>query len=507
MGLLGTRSLLFASAMVFKAKTAPSSLTRTTSQTASHTKRACAFSRQQRPSSRVAKSCCYFLLTLLGFISGSLSAAYATTYYVNNQGNDGWPGTSQSQPWRSIDRVNKQDLNAGDQVLFKGGQTFSGSLYLWRGDNGTRTNPVLISSYGAGPAWISSGGQEGIFGYNVTGVTVSNLKFIGSGSTSNSADGVRFFTDSSSGAEGITLSSLDVSGYGGDGIVFGSWNTLYGYHHVKITSSISHYNGHGGVSFYAQYPTSHVDVYLWKVTASYNSGKAGEASPSGNGITLSGVSGGTVEYSQAYENGWLCDSGTGPSGIWAHDAANILFQYNTSHHNRTPKADGNGFDFDQNVSYSTMQYNTSYENDGAGYLLAHAPGNANHTGNVIQYNKSTNDARKLNYGAIQAWGRIRNATIRGNTVTLTPGAKSYIADITLANWSIPSNCIENLLVASNTFTATAGPNLVIATSAILQCSTGVKFKGNTYIGNPFSIWAGNKQYTTLANWIPAPELH
>ncbi len=269
---------------------------------------------------------------------------------------------------------------------------------------------------------------------------------------------------------------------------------------MKIASSTSHYNGQDGVQFYAQYSGSHADVYVGQVTASYNSGKAGGTNPSGNGITLGGVSGGTVEYSQAYENGWLCDSGTGPTGIWAHDATNILFQYNTSYHNHTVKADGNGFDFDQNVSYSTMQYNTSYENDGAGYLLAHAPANANHTGNVIQYNKSTNDARKLSYGAIQTWGRIRNAIIRGNTVSLTPGAKSYIADLTLANWGIPSNCIENLSVTSNTFTATSGPNLIIGTTTILQCSTGLTFSWNTYLGNPFSVWWGANHYTTLTAW-------
>ncbi len=447
---------------------------------------------------RLLSSFALFCLSL-----GVSVPSYATTYYVDNQGNDKASGTSQSKPWQSIDRVNSQDLNAGDQVLFRGGQTFLGSLYLPKSDSGTRTNPVLISSYGTGASWISSGGQAGLFGYNVTGVTVSNLKFLGSGSTSNTTDGVSFYTDASSGAEGVTLSSLDVSGYGGDGIVFGSWNTYYGYHHVKITSSISHYNADGGVQFYAQYTGSHADVYLWQVTASYNSGKAGGTKPSGSGITLGGVSGGTVEYSQAYENGWLCDSSQGPVGIWAHDSTNIWLQYNTSHHNHTAKGDGDGFDLDQNVSYSTMQYNTSYQNDGAGYLLAHAPANANHTGNTVQYNTSTDDSRKLAYGAIQAWGRIRNTTIRGNTVSLSPGVKSYIANITLANWSIPSNCLENVTISGNNFTATSGPNFVIATSAILQCSTGLSFKANTYLGSPISLWWGPTQYTNLVTWTTA----
>ena len=31
----------------------------------------------------------------------------AATYYVSPQGNDAWSGTSQSQPWRTIGRVNQ----------------------------------------------------------------------------------------------------------------------------------------------------------------------------------------------------------------------------------------------------------------------------------------------------------------------------------------------------------------------------------------------------------------
>ena len=80
----------------------------------------------------------------------------AATYYVSPQGNDAWSGTSQSQPWRTIERVNQQNLNPGDQVLFQAKQTFSGSLYLAPEDTGTLASPVVIGSYGDGRALISS---------------------------------------------------------------------------------------------------------------------------------------------------------------------------------------------------------------------------------------------------------------------------------------------------------------------------------------------------------------
>jgi hypothetical protein len=48
-----------------------------------------------------------------------------TTYYVSPSGNDAASGTSTSTPFRTISRINALDLNAGDKVLFQGGQTFS----------------------------------------------------------------------------------------------------------------------------------------------------------------------------------------------------------------------------------------------------------------------------------------------------------------------------------------------------------------------------------------------
>ncbi len=445
-------------------------------------------------------------LLLLSLTSGAFSPASARpsgggststapkTYYVSNQGNDKWAGTSSSQPWKTIDRVNKQDLNPGDQVLFAGGQTFVGSLSLVAGDSGTIASPIVISSYGTGTAWISSGAQAGLFGYNVSGVTVSNLNFIGGGST-NTTSGVSFYTDSTAGADGITLSSLDVSGYQQIGIEVGSWNaTVSGYRHIKVTGSKSHHNADNGFLIYSQYPNVNQVVYIGQVTASYNAG---------HGISFGGVSGGTIESSQAYENGTTTDTTKGPVGVMVYDSTQVVVQNNTAYRNHTVGSDGDGFDLDKNVSYSTLQNNTSYENDGAGYLLAHAPANSTHTGNIVQYNTSTNDSRKLGYGAIQAWGRVRNATIRNNTVTLNPGTSSSITAISLVNWSIPSNCIENITISANNFTAASGPKLVNASSSILQCSTGISFQVNTYQGNPFSILWGSTTYTSLTAWTTA----
>src|SRR5690349_15494246 len=60
-----------------------------------------------------------------------------STYYVSNSGSDSASGTSSGSAWKSIDRVNSATLKAGDKVLFQGGQTFSGGLYVPSKECGT----------------------------------------------------------------------------------------------------------------------------------------------------------------------------------------------------------------------------------------------------------------------------------------------------------------------------------------------------------------------------------
>src|SRR5690349_17841176 len=49
----------------------------------------------------------------------------AATYYVSPTGNDSADGKSPATAWKTIARVNNNDFNAGDRVLFQGGKTFS----------------------------------------------------------------------------------------------------------------------------------------------------------------------------------------------------------------------------------------------------------------------------------------------------------------------------------------------------------------------------------------------
>ncbi len=79
-----------------------------------------------------------------------------TTYYVSRSGSDSNSGTSPSSAWRTVNRVNRASLRAGDGVLFEGGATFSDST-LMPSVSGAAGSPVIFGSYGQGNAVLSQG--------------------------------------------------------------------------------------------------------------------------------------------------------------------------------------------------------------------------------------------------------------------------------------------------------------------------------------------------------------
>ncbi|GAB3779600.1 hypothetical protein GCM10028818_30420 [Spirosoma horti] len=71
-----------------------------------------------------------------------------STYYVANLGNDANDGRSVTSPFRSLNRVNQLNLQAGDSVLFRRGDTFSGTLVLK--NSGLSSKPLFVGAYGQG---------------------------------------------------------------------------------------------------------------------------------------------------------------------------------------------------------------------------------------------------------------------------------------------------------------------------------------------------------------------
>lgn len=363
---------------------------------------------------------CFLAATISGCravpADGEIEAAQdSRMYYVDAQrGDDRNPGTTREKPWQSIAQVNRMDFAPGDAILFAGGQTFSGTLCLQRGDSGTQERPVRIGSFGNGRATINGGTGGGLQLTGCAYVTISDLAFIGSGrKNGNDGNGVELDR-----TEHVELDSLDVSGFRLSGVA------VLGGRNVRITRVDAHDNGFAGISTSRDTdgaPTR--DLYIGHCVVRNNPGDPQNlTNHSGNGIVVGGLNGGLVEYCLAFDNGWdMPRQGNGPVGIWGWDCDRLTIQHCISHGNKTaPGAfDGGGFDIDGGATRSILQYNLSYHNHGCGYLLCQYPGAGVWKDNICRYNISIDDGLTNHFSGIYFWAGgqdISDAQVYNNVI-------------------------------------------------------------------------------------------
>ncbi len=452
------------------------------------------------------------ILTLLGFITLMTGCNLTINeYYVSPSGDDSAPGTSSDKAWKSIEKVNEIILKPGDKILFEGGETFTGALKFDVEDSGTPENPVTISSYGEGRATISSGNETGLLAINTSGFIVKELNFSGASlDIDNKSCGINFYTNlDSMKPEYIRIENVEVNGYRWDGISiqgdrnFGS----SGFRDVRITNAKVHDNGDKGIAVNGPMPQGdwgNKDIYIGHCTVYNIRGILGQHGHSGNGIIVSSLDGGLIEYCVAYNNGENSDylQSGGPIGIWAWDSRNVVFQYCEAYENKTGnRADGGGFDLDGGCVNCVVQYNYSHDNHGAGYGIYQYSGAREFKGNIIRYNISENDGTNNRHGGINLWatnssGGMQDTKIYNNTI--------YVSEVThgAAIEDFPDEegkCfIYGTEVYNNIFIGTRGKELV----RIPNPESGWSFKNNCYFnyGDEIKIVWGNKTYANLDEW-------
>jgi hypothetical protein len=422
------------------------------------------------------------------------------TYYVSPYGNDAKSGTSTTAAWKTISRVNKQTLKAGDKVLFQGGKSFSGGLVVNSNEGGNSYTPVTFSTYGSGRATINSGTKSGIDIAQGAGIDISNLNFVGS--RSGSTVGIWIHMDfTNKNVSRINVKNVDVSNYGREGmriLIAGSGSTI---NNVRVERSNFHDNVYGGLKVTGHSVHNNKNYTVDHVKAWNNSGNGSTSSVTGNGIYLADVDGALINRCVSYNNG---TKGAAPVGIWAAGANRVTIQYCESYNNNTFTAtDGGGFDFDWDVTNSVMQYNYSHGNAGPGYILS--AGTHTNSNNVIRYNVTENDGRKNGRAAIQMWGNVKDAKIYNNVVYITPTSSSNTAALYAHDNGSSGKRPYNVEIRNNIFYTTGGVKLINVTSGVAGVSGGLKFAGNAYHsgGSSFKIQWGSNSYGSLADWRSA----
>lgn len=363
--------------------------------------------------------------------------AGAADYYVSANGSDMEAGTSPGRAWQTLAQVSRHTFQAGDRVLLRGGDTFAGSMELH--GVGTEAKPIALTSYGKGRATINAENGTGVLIRNTGGWSVSNLVVMGGGREANRGSGLVFRNElpNNKRLAYVRVTNVEAQGFGRHGILVegaASDKSQSGYGDVRLFRCVAHDNAYTGIYVTGVFDThatryANANVIVDHCVAYDNPGDPKfTANHSGSGIFLEFVDGGLIDRCVAHDNGALCPCKLGgPIGIWAAACNNITIQHCESHHNRTSdqSLDGGGFDFDGGVTNSTLQYNYSHDNEGAGYLIYTYP-DAPYTfrANTVRYNISQNDGRKHHYSGIFVGGDTRDVNVYNNTLFTSPAANS-----------------------------------------------------------------------------------
>lgn len=441
--------------------------------------------------------CVEFLLVLASVISLT-GTTHASSYYVDcSAGADTNPGTVESQPWKSLARVNRIQFLSGDSVLFKRGTTCGGMLTPQ--GSGAPGQPISIGAYGTGPLPIIYGGANpaAIKLFNQQHWHIQNIEAVGG-----------------------SPYGIFIGGSGGE------------LHHFRITDVVVHdvagepktkesglivITGSGGSS------TIH-DVVIDGATVYNTSQWAGiiivgqqwsDSSPdprggsdftvrncvihdvAGDAILITTLKHGLIEKNVSWNTGMQPTESIGtPDGMWAWMCNDCVVQYNEGYLSDSPGVDGGVFDIDYGNINNTIQYN--YAHDSQGYC-ASVFGSAGPVGNSInsevRYNLCVNNGRSprlaKRQGAIyvSTWnnGFLDGVKIHHNTIYWNPpGNFSALVSDAQATGNRP-NVFESNLIVSRVSELIA-PNAFLRLDGNLYWYTGVGQPAWTYNGKTYSGW-------------------
>jgi len=445
------------------------------------------------------------------------SAAAAITglaYYVDATGGaDSNAGTSSAAPWKSLAKVNATTFHAGDQILLKAGQVWSG--LLWPKGSGESGSPIVLSSYGSGarpridgasrvtstvklhnqqyweirnlevtntaPATGTPGanlkdlrgvhisgdnGQtlnylhiDGVYVHDVTGL----VNWIG-GDTANNAPGVTFQTgwDNSKKTGGIVFDTTvpTITAPGGSPTILN--DLLVQNSTISDTSFagivVKQYSGDAagatatgwGNRSSASDPNFRPHT---NVVIKNNYISQANTGYGCNGIYLTDVRGGLITGNTVYK--------AGTSGIEAYFADNVTVQHNEVYQTsrKAGGADFNGIDPDKATTNIVVQYNFVHDNGDGILLCQFAFGSV-----IVRYNILKSNTR---YPIYLHSDKAATAAIYHNTVY--NDVSGYLT------YGYGTSLTSTYTIRNNIYHSTKA-------NAVLTTSSTITYQNNLYAG-------------------------
>jgi len=363
------------------------------------------------------------LLSLVLFLGLPFSGAMATSYYVDSvTGSDTLSGTTTSTPWQTITKVNSVTFLPGDNVYFKRGSNWTGTLYPL-GNGSSNTSRITFDAYPAtGPnPHIDGGGTAYAVEivnkqyFTFQNFTVSNyaaadgdrigirVAFNGPPGQINYFPGVSILNNEVDDVTGITVRSQGVYSTAAINVEFSDYMGAQ----PQVDSLLIENNDvHDNRCIGIQINTPHLyatrpDLWATNLIIRSNTIDQGGA----DNIIVNGANAPLIEYNAGYDAG-ICatyPAGSFIAGMWtAYDTENAVFQYNEvarTHNENINGASGDSQAFDADLGTQAnqiFQYNYSHDNDGGCLIMMPDPTIAKTV--IFRYNLSVNDGRNTNSG-------------------------------------------------------------------------------------------------------------
>ena len=391
----------------------------------------------------------------------------AVTYYVSNSGNDNNDGLTEATAIATIDKLNSLELNPGDKILLKSGDTFTGTFRPT--DSGVEGYPITLSSYGEGarpiwnvgeafqiPAMMSAGGQDRnamvsscIYLYNVEYWEVSNLElvdpsydasFYAVNSLTTYVAGIRVVNENMGDLHHFYFDNLSIHGFRGPGTNLGktaggiqfntyinldddSVNVPSALVDMRITNCEIYEVGRSGINFLnpwalrrgtddkwstANYGTKtfypHRDFYLANTTFHDIDGDA---------LIVDNVSNAVVEKNLCYRAATHLGSMGAAVGFFNWNSDDTYFQFNEvydtglnatqNNGSYTLPGDAQGIEVDALNDRTWVQYNYVHDNLGGFMMWCNVGNNYRGFDAIVRYNISESDYNK-NHGIFHPCG-------------------------------------------------------------------------------------------------------
>ncbi|SHE99422.1 right-handed parallel beta-helix repeat-containing protein [Dysgonomonas macrotermitis] len=338
----------------------------------------------------------------------------ANYYFDADNGNDSNTGTTPSQAFKSLSKLNDLVVKGGDSILLRSGSIFTEKFYF--SGKGEPGRPIVIGKYG-GEAMPHLKGDashlEMMHIYNSEHIVVRDIEISNKGEKIRPRLSGLFVEIYNYGkAQDITIDNLFIHD------VYGSLIKGEGHEHEDAgggqammlrnfrddnTDSIpSYFDGllvqnclikdsqRNGIIMWGNWIRK---AWLPNLNVVIRNNVL-DGIP-GDGIVPTACDGALVEYNVMKNCPATLPVTEACDGIWPFSSDNTIVQYNvvSGHKSQT---DGYGFDSDYNSKNSLFQYNLSDNSEGGFLLLCNSGGwpedwSAGNQGTIVKYNISIND--------------------------------------------------------------------------------------------------------------------